>query len=160
MIFVTVGGQLPFDRLVRTVDEWAAEHGRQDVFAQIGGGGYEPRHVAWERFLSPSEFQERMTSAELVVGHAGVGTILTSLELQVPLVVFPRRAEHREHRSVHQLGTARYFAEGGHVVAAYDPAELVRCIDAALRDGRAGAPPGPASPELVARIRAHVRPGH
>ncbi len=35
MIFVTVGEQLPFDRLVRAVDEWAAASGKE-VFAQIG----------------------------------------------------------------------------------------------------------------------------
>jgi hypothetical protein len=33
MIFVTVGTQGQFDRLIRTVDEWAGGHGRTDVFA-------------------------------------------------------------------------------------------------------------------------------
>ena len=42
MILVTVGTDLPFDRMVRVVDDWAGETGRRDVFAQIGEGGWEP----------------------------------------------------------------------------------------------------------------------
>ena len=38
MIFVTVGTDSPFDRLMQVVDEWAAASGRTDVFAQIGEG--------------------------------------------------------------------------------------------------------------------------
>ena len=36
MIFLTIGSHEPFDRLVRYVDEWCAERGRDDaVFGQI-----------------------------------------------------------------------------------------------------------------------------
>ena len=35
MIFVTVGAQLPFDRLVDTVDAWAGRKGDTEVLAQI-----------------------------------------------------------------------------------------------------------------------------
>lgn len=38
MIFVTVGHQTPFDRLIRLVDRWAEENMRHDLFAQIGHG--------------------------------------------------------------------------------------------------------------------------
>ena len=46
MIFVTVGTQLPFDRLVRAVDAWAAEHPQVDVFGQIGPASFRPKHFA------------------------------------------------------------------------------------------------------------------
>ena len=36
MIFVTVGTQLAFDRMIKAVDEWAGARGRTDVFAQVG----------------------------------------------------------------------------------------------------------------------------
>ena len=42
MIFVTVGGQTPFDRLVRTVDNWALQHACSDAFAQIGDTAWRP----------------------------------------------------------------------------------------------------------------------
>ena len=50
MIFVTVGAQLPFDRLVSVVDEWAGSTGRSDVFGQIARGK-RPRHFESVDFL-------------------------------------------------------------------------------------------------------------
>ena len=55
MIFVTVGTQLPFDRMIRVVDEWVAQTGRRDVFAQIGDASYTPSATQWVRFLTPDE---------------------------------------------------------------------------------------------------------
>lgn len=159
MIFVTVGGQLPFDRLIRNVDEWAARNTGTEVFAQIGAGEYEPRHLRWQRFVPPADFRDAVRRACAVIGHAGVGTILTALELGTPVLVVPRRAEHREHRSDHQLGTARYFAERGHVLAAFDDDELPGQIERLLAGGAAGSPLSSASPELIARIRAHALGG-
>jgi UDP-N-acetylglucosamine transferase subunit ALG13 len=45
MIFLTVGTQFPFDRLVRAVDE-AFDNGAidEEVFAQIGETSYRPRN--------------------------------------------------------------------------------------------------------------------
>ena len=45
MIFVTVGTDGPFDRLISTVDQWAGENGRSDVVAQVGRSTLEPRFV-------------------------------------------------------------------------------------------------------------------
>ena len=56
MIFVTVGTDQPFDRMVKVVDAWAAEYGRTDLFAQIGEGGWEPPSIPFSNFLSPVEF--------------------------------------------------------------------------------------------------------
>ena len=45
MIFVTVGTQFPFDRLLRTVDD-AFDKGliNEEVFAQTGESNYKPRN--------------------------------------------------------------------------------------------------------------------
>lgn len=125
MIFVTVGTQLPFDRLVRTVDEWAGASGRDDVFVQTGPGEYEPQHVEWERFVDPPEFQRRSAECRALVSHAGIGTILTALSLGKPLLVLPRRASLGEHRNEHQLATVERFAARGLVHAASDESELL-----------------------------------
>jgi len=156
LIFVTVGGQLPFDRLIRSIDAWADGAGRPDVFAQIGEGEYTPHHLRWERFLSPTGFHESVRRADAVIGHAGVGTILTALELRKPVLLFPRRAEYGEHRSDHQLATARYFAERGHALAAFTEAELLEKIEWLRVHGRPGVPAEPPSAELIQRIRLHV----
>ena len=38
-----VGSMFPFDRLVRAMDAWAAAQPEEEVLAQIGDGGFEPR---------------------------------------------------------------------------------------------------------------------
>ena len=53
MIFVTVGSQMPFDRLIRTVDDWAGGCRAPQMIAQIAGGDYVPDYMQWQRFISP-----------------------------------------------------------------------------------------------------------
>jgi UDP-N-acetylglucosamine transferase subunit ALG13 len=105
VILVTIGTQLPFDRLVTTIDNIA---GRIDepVFAQIGHTNYEPRHLDWAASLSPAEFDRRIAEARLVVSHAGTGSILAAQRHRLPIILMPRRAELGEHRNDHQLATA------------------------------------------------------
>ncbi len=129
MIFVTVGAQMPFDRLVRAVDEWAGARAREDVFAQIGGAEYEPRHIDFVRFLEPPQFLERYRAATTIVAHAGTGSILQALELGKPILVMPRRAALRETRNDHQVATAERFQSLGKVPVAWDEADLARQLD-------------------------------
>jgi UDP-N-acetylglucosamine transferase subunit ALG13 len=129
VIFVTVGTQLPFDRLVEAVDAWAGAAGARDVFAQIGPGTYRPRHIAFEPFISPEECRERMLGADAIVAHAGMGTIISALELGKPLLVMPRQAALGEHRNDHQIATAERFGALGRVAVASDAAALAAKLD-------------------------------
>lgn len=154
MIFVTVGAQMPFDRLIRAVDTWAGAHPQHEVRAQIGPTELRPEHLRSEGFLPPERFRALMEEASAVVAHAGMGTILTALELGKPTLVFPRRERFAETRSDHQVATARHFAEQGRLRAVYEPEALAPALDALL-----SAPPpetisAEASGELLARIRA------
>jgi len=87
MIFVTVGAQMPFDRLVKTVDQWACERGRDDVFAQIGMTDYRPSNIQWTDFLTAEEFKQRFEAANVIVAHAGTGSIITALQLGKPILI-------------------------------------------------------------------------
>jgi len=129
MIFVTVGAQMAFDRLIRAVDAWAGVHPAVSVFGQIGPSAYHPAHMGYARFLEPREFEARFAAAQLVIAHAGMGTIITALELDKPLVVVPRRGDLAETRNDHQLATARRFGGLGFVQVAHDVAELTAHLD-------------------------------
>jgi UDP-N-acetylglucosamine transferase subunit ALG13 len=129
VIFVTVGTQLPFDRLVRATDSWAGAAPGREVFAQIGPSELRPSHIEYAKFMAPAECGERMRSAKAIVAHAGMGTILTALELGKPLLVMPRRAALGEHRNDHQLATARRLVELGRLVVAFDESELHARLD-------------------------------
>ena len=125
MIFLTVGTVLPFDRLVKAVDE-AVKAGLAggEVFAQIGAGGYRPRHMDWVETLDRAAFEDYADRADRLVGHAGIGTIVAALGARKPLLVMPRRAELGEHVNDHQLYTAREFASRGHILSAGDESEI------------------------------------
>lgn len=156
MIFVTVGVQLPFDRLVRTMDEWAGRHGRTDLVAQVGESSYRPRHLqAWPR-LAADAFRDNVQRADLVVAHAGMGSILTALELGKPIIVMPRRAALGEHRNDHQIATSRRMAAHASIRVAADEEELVRMLDAndiPTVEGRISAQ---ASEQLIDRLRTFI----
>ena len=129
MIFVTVGGQMPFNRLVRSVDEWAGTHKNIEFFAQIGRGGWKPEHIAWAELLSPPTFRHKILSADLIIAHAGMGTILNALDLSKRLSVMPRRGYLRETRNDHQVATANRLESMGLVVQAHDERELTKHLE-------------------------------
>lgn len=129
MIFVTVGTDLPFDRMVRIIDAWAGENPRREVFAQIGEGGWEPHNIRFTNFLQPPEFVEHFKAASVIVSHAGMGTILSALHHRKPILVMPKMASLGEHRNEHQLATARRMMELGNVNVAFDETELRARLD-------------------------------
>lgn len=131
MIFVTVGTQLPFDRLVRSVDQWARAS-RHDVFAQTGDSAYKPEHIDSMKFLGMKEFDRRVSQADLLVSHAGMGSIITAMEMSKPIVVMPRLARFGEHRNDHQLATVSKFKKLSNVFVAESENELSDAIQQAL----------------------------
>jgi len=156
VIFVTVGTQIPFDRMVRAVDEWAAHRQRRDVFAQIGPTKWRPSVLEWADFLEPEEFSDRFQRADAIVAHAGMGSIITALTRGKPILVMPRRADLREHRNDHQIATARRFADIAGVEAAFDEQELQTKLDA-IGDLCASQRLGPhASEQLITTLRDFI----
>ncbi len=129
MILVTVGTDKPFDRMMKVVDRWAAERGRQDVFAQIGEGGWQPRHIPFVNFFEPVEFKQRFSAAHLIIGHAGMGTILSALLHGKPILVMPKLARLGEHRNEHQTATAKRMMALGNVNVAFDEEEMFQKLD-------------------------------
>jgi UDP-N-acetylglucosamine transferase subunit ALG13 len=125
VIFVTVGGQLPFDRLIHTVDQWATDQHRADVFAQIGSSQDPPAHIEWQRFLSPPDFQAKARSADVIIAHAGMGSVLTAVDVGKPIIVMPRRAHLGEHRNDHQWATVNRLGEDVGIIVAADEEALL-----------------------------------
>jgi UDP-N-acetylglucosamine transferase subunit ALG13 len=160
MIFVTVGAQMPFDRLIRTVDAWAEKQIRSDVLAQIGPSAFRPAHIQWTRFIPPEEFRQRVAESEIVIAHAGMGSIITALELGKPVLVMPRRGVLKETRNDHQVDTARQFLAQGRIHVAFDEQELLlrlNALDGLKRQTMIGVgTTATASPQLIAALRSFI----
>jgi UDP-N-acetylglucosamine transferase subunit ALG13 len=147
---------MPFDRMVRAVDQWAAAHNRSDVFAQIGTTDFVPSHIEWSPTIDPSEFRQRIGDADAVVAHAGMGTILTAFELGTPILVMPRRGALHETRNDHQVATAQRFLEMGRLAVAMDEDELPRMLEKVSNLTAGGAISSSASPELLQALAEFI----
>lgn len=138
MIFLTIGTHEPFDRLVRAVDEWAGGASNADtVFGQItseGAESYRPRNFEWVDKLTPDEYGNRFEQADLIVSHAGMGSILTALQLAKPIVIMPRRGHLRETRNDHQYTTVQNIGERAGIYVAETEVQLPGVIDLAVAE--------------------------
>jgi UDP-N-acetylglucosamine transferase subunit ALG13 len=160
MIFVTVGHQTPYDRLIRLVDQWADQNRRHDLFAQVGRATYRPRYFLFEEFLSPAEFDRHLRDCTAVVGHAGTGSIIQSLLMGKPMLVLPRLSRLYETRNDHQVGTARHFAAAGQILMAENDDDFVRQLGAVESFCPRSVIGKAASPQLISEIRQFVDTAH
>jgi UDP-N-acetylglucosamine transferase subunit ALG13 len=124
MIFVTAGTQLPFDRLIKTIDHIAAEFPNTNFVVQALHSNYKARNIEVLDFISPADFTKYIDNCDLIVSHAGMGTIISALVKKKPIIVMPRLAKYKEHRNEHQLGTTKQMDLLGYVDVAYDEYEL------------------------------------
>jgi len=123
MILVTIGTQLPFDRLIKIMDTIAPSLSDR-VFAQIGNGEYRPTNIEWQPSIDANEFEGIFEKAKIIVSHAGMGTVLTAQKMKKPIIIFPRSAALGEHRNDHQLATAKQLQERPGVYVAYGETDL------------------------------------
>jgi len=123
MIFVTVGTQLPFERLVRGVDQWASNN-NEEVRAQIGKSEYIPKKLTWKDFIEPKKYEQEFFKASLIIAHAGTGVIMKALQQEKPIIVMPRQEKYQEHRNDHQVATVMRFQDTPGVYVAWDVEKL------------------------------------
>ena len=129
MILLTVGTQLPFDRFVRQVDEWAYKNSGVEILAQIADGEYIPKHMQSVDYLYEEKYARAFNQASVVLAHAGMGTVINSLIASKPVVVYPRKASLGEHRNEHQLATCNKLANLKGCYVAYESDELFQTLD-------------------------------
>lgn len=130
MIFVIVGSQkFPFDRLIREVDR-LKETGviADEVVAQIGASTYEPKYLKWQRFMDKSDFDAVIAACDLLITHAGEGSIMTGLLKGKKVIAVPRYQKFGEHVSDHQLEIARALEKQRCIVDVEDISQLESAV--------------------------------
>ena len=124
MIFVTTGFQIPFDRLIKAMDEIALLLEGTEIIAQIAKTNYKVNNMNALDFVLPADFNNYISKAELIVSHAGMGTIISTLVKEKPIIVMPRLKKYGEVTTDHQLATVRHFEKQKFVYVAYNELEL------------------------------------
>lgn len=138
-VFVTLGTIRPyrFDSLI----DGLLREARPDIHWvwQLGETGRDDLPGDVYDYMSADDFEREYRAADVVVTHAGVGTILSLLQDGIHPVVVPRRKERGEHVDNHQeqittlvkelnVGTA--VEADGDLLAALDRAARLRVINA------------------------------
>jgi UDP-N-acetylglucosamine transferase subunit ALG13 len=147
---------MPFDRLIRAVDQWAMMHADQRVIAQIGDSTYVPQAMAYDRSLPPSEFVQRMIEADVVIAHAGMGSIISAAEFGKPMVLLPRRGSLRETRNDHQIATAKWLRSKPGIFVADSEDELPTVLARALADSAGIGLTGAVPVAMIANLKSII----
>lgn len=156
MILLAVGTQFPFDRLVEAVDAWAVRVGHADIKAQIGPSTFKPAMLKSFSLVSPDEFRTMQEECDLMIAHAGMGSILAALQFSKPIIIMPRDHHLKEHRNGHQLATAKRFDATPGVYVAYDLNALNAYLENIDSLKAPGAISDSAPAEFVDRLRAYI----
>lgn len=122
MIFVCVGSrEYPFDRLFKELDRLVEQKQITDqIFAQIGTSQYIPKHFKHERFLDRESFSAAQDGADLIIAHAGAGTLIAALKKGKKVIAVPRLAAFGEHIDDHQLQISTMLADEGYLLQVRD----------------------------------------
>ncbi len=159
MIFVTVGTQLPFPRLIDVMNHWSARNPGTEVIAQTCDAAVEARHLKTRERLDAVEFRATVERCDLLVAHAGMGSILTALDLGKPVIIMPRQARLGEHRNDHQRATAEKFGHLANLRIVHDAAEFdtaIEAIRAESSEARDAAPASAGARRLIREVRSFV----
>ena len=128
-IFVTIGTYQPFDRLIKVMDKWFENRKDIEGFAQIGIGEYVPKNMKYQRILSEKEFNKIFDEADFIVSHAGMGTIISCLHKNKPILTLPRMVKFGEHVNDHQLANAKIFSKKKYIYPIFNDQDLLKMLD-------------------------------
>lgn len=131
MIFVILGTQkFQLNRLLKQMDQYVASGLiKEEVIAQIGLSDYHPVHYKYFTFVEKRKFQALIENADLIITHSGVGSIISALSANKPVIVFPRMAKYHEHVDDHQLEIAHAFSQKKYVLCCQAQEELIHVIE-------------------------------
>ncbi len=155
--FVSVGNATqPFWRLLEAVAGIATRL-PQPVIIQYGAAhGFSAPQCQCVDFMGMEDFARHVTAAEVLILHAGAGSVIHAIRAGKVPVVVPRQAALAEHVDDHQSEFARELLHLGKVVVCRDTGDLRSCVDEALRI-QAARPLAASQPPLVAAIDLLLR---
>ena len=130
MILVTLGTQdKPFVRLLETIDNLInLKVIDEEVNVQAGLTEYQSKNMHIFDFLSTIEFNELLAQADIVISHGGVGTIISAIKENKPVIVAPRLKEYGEHTNNHQVEIIKKLSNAGCILPLWNMDELTNTL--------------------------------
>lgn len=124
MIFVILGTQdKKFTRLLdaiqKKIDEGKISK-KEKIIVQAGCTRYKSENMQIIDYMPLREFEDYVDKADIIICHAGVGTILTALKKEKKIIAAARLKKYGEHVNDHQLQILDNFTDEGYILALED----------------------------------------
>ncbi len=122
MILVTVGTQdKPFTRLLEALEK-AKQNGliQDEIMVQAGYTVYKSDVLKIKDYYSQTALDDLREKADLIITHAGVGSILDSLKYHKKVIGVARLQKYGEHANNHQYEILDSFTDEGYILRCDD----------------------------------------
>lgn len=147
MIFVSLGTQdKPFNRIIDYVislKENLKELQSEKIIIQLGQTKLlksdnerikNLENITIYDMLKPEKMKDIIKDSDIIITHAGVGTIMECLEMGKEIIVVPRKVENLEHVNNHQEEIAFEMEKKGFLTKVDTYEELENKISILLKD--------------------------
>jgi UDP-N-acetylglucosamine transferase subunit ALG13 len=126
-IMTNIGTMFSFDRLTKEIDNLGNKKDFE-IFAQIGNSKYIPKNIKFVDFMTPDEFSKEAEKQDIIISHAGIGSIIELLNLNKRIILFPRLKKYGEAIDNHQLEICKAFNKKYGIEYTINEKELIRII--------------------------------
>jgi len=109
MILVLCGTQKQdFSRMIKEVEKLSTF---EKIIVQAGHTIYQSKTMEIFDFVTKDELTRLYKQSDMVITHAGAGSMVQGIKEKRKMIVFPRRSKYGEHVNDHQVELATKFAD-------------------------------------------------
>lgn len=115
MIYITLGTQgADFSRCLKMVEDLITEmHLTEEVIAQVGNTSYRPQGIKCFEYVTETDYQKYIASANVIITHAGSGALFSCIKKGKKAIAVARLSKYGEMVDDHQTELVRKLEEGG-----------------------------------------------
>lgn len=126
--FISVGNaKQHFSRLLTSIDA-LADILPHPILVQSGHTPFKSSVCDVVDFIAMDDFTQYVSQAEILILHAGAGSLLHAMKAQKYPIVVPRKAQFNEHVNDHQVAFANMLQTEGKAMMVEDTSKLREAI--------------------------------
>lgn len=122
MILVTLGTQK--EQFTRLLDYIENSNIEDEIIVQAGYTKYQSKKMKIFDFISYEEMNKYIDKADIIITHAGTGSVLTPLKKGKKVIACARLSKYNEHVDDHQVELVEVFKEEGYLLELSDEEPL------------------------------------
>lgn len=130
MILVTLGTQnRDFSRLLDEIEKQIKNKNiKEKVIVQAGYTKYNSDNMEIFDFISSDELEKLVKKCRILITHGGVGSILTGIKNNKPIIAAARLSKYKEHTNDHQKQIIKEFEDEGYLLELRDFQKLDKLL--------------------------------